>query len=132
LILRLTAGLIMLPHGLQKIFGLYGGYGFKATMNYFTNDMKLPWVVSFFVIVTEFAGSIGLIAGIFSKVWAMALIGVMTGAIFTTNIKNGLFMNWYSNQPGEGYEYHLLYIGICLAIILNGSGKLSVDGYLLK
>ena len=132
LILRLTAGFIMLPHGLQKVFGVFGGFGFKATMDYFTNTMKLPWLVALLVVLLEFIGSLGLIAGAFSRIWALGLIVVMTGAILTTNLKNGLFMNWYGNQNGEGFEYHLLFIGICIAIMLNGSGKLSIDESLFK
>jgi putative oxidoreductase len=30
-------------------------------------------------------------------------------------------MNWLGNQQGEGYEYHLLVIGICAALMLTGS-----------
>jgi len=131
-VLRLTAGTIMLPHGLQKTFGLFGGYGFKNSMDYFTLTMKLPWVISFLVIFIEVVGSIGLITGVLSRLWAMSLIIVMVGAIVTTNAKNGLFMNWYGNQNGEGYEYHLLFIGICVAIIFCGSGKFSVDSALLN
>ena len=47
LILRITAGFIMLPHGLQKSLGLFGGYGFKNSMAYFTDTMKLPWIIAF-------------------------------------------------------------------------------------
>jgi putative oxidoreductase len=132
IILRLTAGVIMLPHGFQKAFGLFGGFGFKASMHYFSDTMKLPWVIAFAVIFFEVVGSIGLIAGAFSRIWAFGLIIVMIGAIITTNGRNGLFMNWYGNQNGEGYEYHLLFIGICLAIIICGSGKFSIDGLLLN
>jgi putative oxidoreductase len=132
LILRLTAGAIMLPHGLQKSFGLFGGFGFKASMNYFTETMKLPWIISFAVILLETIGPLGLITGAFSRLWAFGLIIVMTGAIITTNAKNGLFMNWYSSQNGEGYEYHLLFIGICVAIIVGGSGKFSADEMMMK
>ena len=127
LILRLTAGFIMLPHGLQKLVGIFGGYGFKATMAYFTDTLKLPWVISLLVILVECLGSVGLIAGALSRVWAIALIVVMTGAILTTNGQHGLFMNWYGDQNGEGYEYHLLFIGICICILFTGSGRFSVD-----
>lgn len=127
LILRLTAGFIMLPHGLQKLVGIFGGYGFKATMTYFTDTLKLPWIISFLVILVECLGSIGLIAGAFSRVWATALIVVMTGAIVTTNGQHGLFMNWYGNQDGEGYEYHLLFIGVCICLLFTGSGRFSLD-----
>jgi len=121
LILRVTAGGIMLPHGIQKL------QAFKASMNYFTGTMKLPWIIAFGVIFLETVGSFALIAGALSRVWAIGLILVMLGAITTTNAKNGLFMNWYGTQAGEGFEYHLLFIGICVAIVINGSGIFSVD-----
>ena len=130
LVLRLTAGLIMLPHGLQKLLGVWGGFGFKATMNYFTDTMKLPAVIAFSVIIIESVGAVGLLAGFLSRIWATLFIIVMAGAIFTTNLKHGLFMNWYGQQAGEGYEYHLLVIGICITIFLLGSGKFSVDNVL--
>jgi putative oxidoreductase len=48
----------------------------------------------------------------------------MIGIVHQTN---GFFMNWYGNQKGEGYEYHLLVIGLCLTLLLNGSGRFSID-----
>jgi putative oxidoreductase len=51
----------------------------------------------------------------------------MLGAIFMVHLPNGFFMNWYGSQPGEGYEYHLLAIGMALAVIIRGSGAFSVD-----
>ncbi len=41
-------------------------------------------------------------------------------------------MNWAGNQPGEGYEYHLLVIGMALALLVIGAGKWSVDYALQK
>ena len=127
-ILRITVGAIMFPHGAQKLLGLFGGYGYNATMNFFTETLKLPAFISFLVIMIEFFGAVGLIAGFASKLWALLLICIMTGAIVTTNYKNGFFMNWFQNQTGEGYEYHLLVIGLCLALLLTGSGAFSLDG----
>ena len=127
-ILRITVGAIMFPHGAQKLFGLFGGYGYNATMNFFTETLKLPAFISLLVIMIEFFGAVGLIVGFASKLWALLLICIMTGAIVTTNYKNGFFMNWFQNQTGEGYEYHLLVIGMCLALLLTGSGACSLDG----
>lgn len=131
-VLRLFAGLIMLPHGLQKMFGLFGGSGFSSTMTYFTVTMKLPWIISFFIIVTEVFGPAALIAGIGSRISALLFIAIMMGAVITTNYKNGFFMNWFGTQPGEGFEYHLLLTGICIALLITGSGKYSVDSWLSK
>ena len=46
----------------------------------------------------------------------------MIGAIALVHWKNGLFMNWFGNQKGEGFEYHLLVIAICIALIIRGAG----------
>jgi putative oxidoreductase len=39
-------------------------------------------------------------------------------------------MNWYGNQKGEGIEYHLLVLGIAIALIVVGGGAWSLDGAL--
>ncbi|MBS1690211.1 MAG: DoxX family protein [Bacteroidetes bacterium] len=127
LILRFSLGAIMFTHGAQKSIGVFGGSGFKASMNYFTDVMKLPGLIAFAVITIEFIGSLCLIAGIGTRICAILMIAVMLGAIFTVNYKNGFFMNWYGSQQGEGYEYHLLVIAICTALLCTGGGKFSMD-----
>lgn len=127
LILRLSVGLILFPHGAQKLLGWFGGYGFSGTMNYFTGTVHLPWLIAFAVIVIESFGSLFLVAGLGSRLWAIAVIVLMLGIIFSSHLQNGFFMNWFGNQKGEGYEFHLLLIGLCLAVVLNGSGRLSFD-----
>jgi len=126
LIGRLTLALVFFPHGAQKVLGWFGGYGFSGTMDYFTGT-GMPWIVAFLVIMGEFLGPIGLAIGCLSRVAAGGLAIIMTGAIVTVHFSNGFFMNWAGNQPGEGFEYHLLAIGLTLVVILKGSGPLSVD-----
>ena len=38
-IARLTLGLVIFPHGAQKLLGLFGGYGYAATMESFISQM---------------------------------------------------------------------------------------------
>ena len=52
----------------------------------------------------------------------------MVVAIFTAHASNGFFMNWAGSQKGEGFEYHLLAIGLALVVIIQGAGKASLDG----
>ncbi|MGG7664433.1 DoxX family protein [Dyadobacter sp. BHUBP1] len=128
LILRLTIGLILFPHGAQKVLGWFGGPGFDGEMQFFTETLQIPWLISFLVILIEFAGAIALIVGFASRLWSVAIIGLFAGIIFVgQHVQNGFFMNWFGNQQGEGYEYHLLVIGLALAVIVQGSGRLSVD-----
>jgi putative oxidoreductase len=127
LVLRLSLGLVMFPHGAQKLLGWYGGFGFSGTMGFFTETMHLPWIVALLVIVGEFFGSLGLIAGLLTRFTTASFMVIMLGAIATSHLQNGFFMNWFGKQQGEGYEYHLLVIGIGLALLVTGAGKWSVD-----
>lgn len=126
-ITRLTLGLVMFPHGTQKLLGAFGGYGYSATMHSFTEQMGLPILVAFSIIMIEFFGSLFLILGLLSRFWALALTGMFVGIIYTTQWQHGFFMNWFGNQAGEGYEYSLLIIGLAFATLVNGSGKWSLD-----
>lgn len=127
LILRLTLGLVMFPHGAQKLLGWYGGFGFSGTMGFFTETMHLPWLIAFLVIIGESFGSVALLLGFLTRFTAASLAVIMLGAVTMVHLPNGFFMNWFGKQAGEGYEYHLLVIGISLALLVTGAGTWSVD-----
>ena len=131
-ILRIVLGIVVFPHGAQKLLGWFGGYGFGGSMNYFTDTVGLPWIVGFIVIVLEFFGAIALILGFATRIIAALYIGIAIGIIFTSSIQHGFFMNWFGNQGGEGYEYFLLWIGMAIALVITGGGKYSIDKLLLK
>mgnify|MGYP001959361704 CR=1 FL=1 len=128
LILRVMLGIVIFPHGAQKLLGWFGGHGFDGTMEFFTGKLGVPMVIAFMIIIGESLGSLGLIAGFMTRLCAVGVLCIMSGAIVMAHWSNGFFMNWFGNQEGEGFEYHLLAIGICLPLILYGGGKLSVDG----
>lgn len=127
LILRLTLGLVMLPHGAQKLLGWYGGLGFDGTMGFFTLTLGLPWIIALLIIISEFFGSLGLLVGFLSRFSAASIGVIMLGAITMVHLRNGFFMNWFGKQAGEGYEYHLLVLGISIALTVIGAGRWSVD-----
>lgn len=130
LTLRLVLGLVIIPHGLQKLFGWFGGYGFKGTMGFLTDTVKLPWIVGLLVILAESFGALGVILGLGTRIGALGILAVMLGAALKVHRPVGFFMNWNGNQKGEGYEYHLLAIGMAVALILLGGGAWSLDGWL--
>lgn len=101
-------------------------------MGFFTGAMKLPWIIGFLVIIIEFIGSLSILAGFAVRLWAAAGIALMLGIMYTSHLENGFFMNWFGNQKGEGYEFHLLFIGIFLALLVNGAGKFALDTSLGK
>ena len=129
---RVILGCVMLPHGAQKLFGWFGGFGFTNTMTYFTQTAGLPWIIAFLIVMGESLGSLGLILGFFTRLSALGLICIMVGAIITVHIPNGFFMNWFGKQAGEGFEYHLLVIGMSIPLLISGGGKYSVDALIHK
>lgn len=127
LILRLTLGLVMFPHGAQKVLGWFGGFGFAATKHAFVDMMGMPLILFLLVVTAEFFGSLGLITGLLGRLSAFGIGAVMVGAILMVHQSNGFFMNWSGKQAGEGFEYHLLVIGLAVAVMVKGSGAWSLD-----
>jgi len=129
-ILRATLALVMFPHGAQKALGWFGGYGWSGTMGFLTEHIGMPGFAAAGVILLEFLGPLLLLAGLGTRAVALGFVGIMLGAIATVHAPFGFFMNWAGSQQGEGFEYHLLVIGLCLALVWTGGGRWSVDGRL--
>jgi len=128
LVLRVTLGLLIFPHGAQKLLGWFGGYGFSGTMGFFTGTLGIPALFAFLAIVAESFGALGLIVGLATRVAALGVGATMAVAALVTYSQNGyFFMNWFGAQSGEGIEYHLLAVGVAMALIVSGGGKWSLD-----
>jgi len=127
LVLRVMLGVVFFPHGMQKLFGWFGGPGFTGMMGMFTDKMGIPAVFAFLAIMAEGLGSLGLITGFLTRVAAFGIGVNMVVAVYMLHWQNGFFMNWFGNQKGEGFEYHLLVIAMAVALIIKGGGALSVD-----
>jgi putative oxidoreductase len=82
-------------------------------------------------IAAEFLGPLRLAVGLLTRVAAFGIVCVMLVAIVTVHWPHGFFMNWYGNQKGEGFEYHLLVLGIAITLIIVGAGAWSLDGALV-
>ncbi len=129
LISRLALGVVILPHGMQKALGSFGGYGFEATLGFF-QSMGMPLIVGVLVILAEFVGAIGVILGAGTRFMAFSIFLTLGGAmILGGHVNNGFFMNWFGAQAGEGIEYFILVLGLALSLIISGGGKLSVDSF---
>src|SRR3954466_13890588 len=90
-IARLILGIVMFPHGAQKVLGWFGGYGFNATLQGMSK--MLPSALVVLVMIAEFFGSLGLILGLLTRIAAFGIGAVMLGAILTVHGKFGFFMN---------------------------------------
>ncbi len=132
LIARLALGIVVFPHGAQKLFGWFGGYGFQGTMGFLTGQVGLPYVVGLLVILIESIGALLVLLGLLTRLAALAIFCQFIGVMFMMHWSNGFFMNWNGNQKGEGIEYFLLLLGLALILIITGGGRASVDAALTR
>ena len=123
--MRLMLGIVFFPHGAQKVLGWLGGYGFSATMGFFTTHIPAP--LAFLAICAEFFGSPGLIFGLLTRIAAFGIAMNMLVAVLMVHMHIAFFMNWSGAQKGEGYEYHLLALALAISIIIRGAGAFSID-----
>jgi putative oxidoreductase len=126
LFIRLALGVVMFPHGAQKVLGWFGGPGFTKTLQAFAGMGFPDWSVVALMGV-ESLGAVLLVFGFLTRLWAIGIGASLTLCMFMSHVQHGFFMNWFGQQQGEGFEYHLLVIGICLALLIKGGGALSVD-----
>lgn len=133
LIARVALGLVVFPHGAQKLLGWFGGGGFDGTMGYFTEGLHLPYFIGLLVIFIEFFCALMLIAGWFTRVAAIAIIGQFIGIIFISGAYSRFFMNWASEAArGEGLEYFIMLFALGLIALIAGGGKASIDAQLIR
>ena len=133
LIARLALGIVVFPHGAQKLLGWFGGYGFDGTMGFLTGSAGLPSIIALLVILIEFFGSLFLITGFATRLAALGIIANFAGVVATSHFSNGFFMNWY-NQPnkGEGMEFFILLFGLAIISLFAGGGRASIDAAISK
>jgi putative oxidoreductase len=125
---RVGLGAVMLPHGLQKVFGWFGGHGFANTLNGFQQNFGTPKPVTTLVVLAESVGALALILGFAGRFMAFSIALTMVGAIAMVHAKAGFFMNWGAAAGKyEGFEYHILAIAMAVAVMIRGSGAASVD-----
>jgi putative oxidoreductase len=126
---RVLVAAVMFPHGAQKLFGWFGGYGFAGTLDFFAT-LGIPVVLGVLVILGESLGAIALAFGLLSRFTAFGISAAMLGALLMVHLPNGFFMNWFGNQSGEGIEFSLLMLGLSLPLVLRGGGRYALDSLL--
>lgn len=129
--LRLALGIVVFPHGAQKLLGWYGGWGYDATMSWFAS-IGVPAILGILAIVADFAGGLALIAGFGTRIAAFGIGVNMLVATLLVHLPNGFFMNWSGAQKGEGFEFHILAFAMAVALTIGGGGRWSIDRAVTK
>jgi putative oxidoreductase len=122
LVLRVVVGGLFMGHGLQKLFGWFGGHGIEGTTG-MVERLRYRPSRPFAVLVglTETLAGLGLALGFLTPLAAAGIIGVMVSAIVTVHLRNGL---WNTNG---GIELPLTYATVAAAVVAIGPGKFSLD-----
>src|SRR5258705_1802932 len=121
LVMRLALGGVMFPHGAQKVFGWFGGYGASATIQGFARMGLPPWL-TVLVMAFELGGSILLILGLLTRLAALGIGCVMAGARVTGHAQGGVFMNLAGTPKREGVGYHAPAVGLLGDFVNDGGG----------
>jgi putative oxidoreductase len=120
-LVRVAAGLMLLPHGAQKLFGWFGGYGVDATGQFFAAKLGLPASFALLAGLIEVFGGLALAAGFLTRAAAALVFGLMAVAIIWVHLPVGYF--WMTG----GFEYPLMWSVVALAFVIRGGGAYSVD-----
>lgn len=119
--LRVVLGAVFIAHGAQKLFGMFGGIGLEGMTKMMEGlGFSYPDTCAIVWSGIEFVGGIFLVMGIMARYAALSIGALMAVSIWKMDLTNGFFI-----QNG-GYEYNLLIIGACVAIVCMGGGSWSV------
>lgn len=121
-LVRITTGLLLMPHGAQKLFGWFGGYGLSGTGAYFGDTLGMQPGIVFALIagLIEFFGGLALVLGLLTRPIA-AVVAIFLAVALSTHVSNGYF--W----TGGGIEYPLMWLLLAVAMVLGGGGAYSLD-----
>ena len=120
---RLALGLIMAAHGAQKAFGVWGGPGWTKFMAYPPPFafMRPAWFWMGAALFAELVGGALILIGLLTRVGAFLIACTMLTAMFGVHWKGGFFLS------NSGIEYTVALLGMSLALLIAGGGRLSVD-----
>jgi putative oxidoreductase len=121
-VLRIGLGAILIPHGCQKLFGLFGGMGLSANAALFDRIGYSPGMFwGTLVGVTELVGGVLLVLGLFTRPAALAVVIFMINGVWFTSKQGGFF--W----TNRGSEFAILLLLAALYFLVRGGGPLSLD-----
>lgn len=136
-LVRVGLGASILPHGLAKmgVFGEDAGSIGKTIAMVESLELGLPGWTAYLLIATEALFAAFLIVGFLGRLSALSIGMAMAVAAWTMGgLSAGLYKAWWLDAPGASTygSYHLLAICCALAILIRGSGALSIDRLLAR
>lgn len=125
-LIRFFAGANLVPHGLNKLFGFWGGSMEGFTQALGTMGYEPAALMAWLVVLTEVVGGAFIAIGFLTRPAAAAATIFLFVAAFVQHLPNGF---WWT---GGGYEYPMLWGVVTLAIFFRGGGPFSLDSRLAR
>jgi putative oxidoreductase len=125
LLLRFGVGGTFFAHGMQKVFGLWGGpgiAGFARTLEGFgfRQATTLSWVTG----ISELVAGAFVVLGFVTPLAAVGLLGIMINTV-TLKFGNGFFI---ASPAGAGAVELDVVLGLAAAaLVLTGPGRVALD-----
>lgn len=126
--IRLILALLVLPHGMQKLFGWFGGLGFEGTIDFFTLEYGVWPMITVPLILIESIGMVFLLFGIWSRICAGSAGLIFLTAMFVPHQHVNFYMQFLGIESG-GIVFQILVVVLSAIITYFGGGKWSVDDY---
>ena len=116
-LLRIALGVMFIAHGLLKVIV----FTLPGTAAYF-ESIGLPGALGYLVAVAEVGGGLMLVAGLYTRVVALATVPILLGATWA-HLGNG----WVFSAEGGGWEYPLFLVLTAVAVALIGPGRWALQ-----
>lgn len=130
-VIRIVLALLVIPHGLQKLFGWFDGYGFEGTIDFFAMEYGVWPVITIPLILIESVGMVFLLFGFWSRVWAVGAGLIFLTAMFVPHQHVNFYLDIIGIESG-GIVFQIVVLLFSAAISYWGAGKWSVDAYWYK
>jgi putative oxidoreductase len=128
LILRVVLGITFILHGYPKVFT--GSAKWIETLR--GMQVPFPEVSAWLAALSEFGGGILLVLGVFPRIAALAIAGVMIVAIVKVHWQNGFFMDHFHQTQKHGYEFCLNLLAMATMVVCAGGGRFTLEKLLFS
>ena len=122
-VLRLVLAVVFAVHGGQKTLGWFGGEGWTATLQQWTDPdggLHFPYPLAVLGLLAEPCSALGLLTGFLTRLAALGIFCTMAVAMVAVHGQGGFL-------APRGYEYPFTLAGVALALMLCGGGRWSLD-----
>jgi putative oxidoreductase len=128
LVLRVGLGAVLGAHGLQKLFGWWGGQGVAGLKNSLSDvGYQHADILAYVSAGGELVAGVLLVLGLFTPVAAAGALAFLINGLLAT-ISARPHSHSFSYFLPDGHEYQITLIVLAVAVILAGPGRYGLDG----